>query len=250
MRDKVAEFFAREKEKLLSALPAHYEARRKGIDYGKPRPSIEAWLRKADEGDVINWADEAALLGEITGPVMLESLLREFKLTVLGITESEVPIEQFIPKFNAWLDKRLASYPAQVCEQTRAIADSIIRRALAQGQSIDECAATIQAQFSAMEGWRAQLIARTEINGTMNYGALEGYRESGVVEKKQWLAAIDERTRTWDNGDEFNHAIDEIVPLDEPFMGTGEPLEHPGAPGGSPGNICNCRCTTVPVIEE
>ena len=47
-----------------------------------------------------------------------------------------------------------------------------------------------------------------------------------------------------------NHAIDEIVPLDEPFMGTGEPLDYPGATGGSPGNVCNCRCTTIPVIEE
>lgn len=250
LKGVMAGFFAREKDLILAKLPTVYEARKKGIDYGKPKSSIEAWLRKADEEDWLDWGDEAESLAAAASPIMREALIRAFAETLRGLQESEVPIDAFVPRLNAWLDKRLATYPAEVCETTKAIADGIVRRALANGQSVEECAATISAQFQGMEGWRAATIARTEMNAVMNLGAVEGYRESGVIEKKQWVAALDERTRTWDAGDEFNHAIDEIVPIDEPFMGTGEPLDYPGAPGGSPGNVCNCRCTTIGVIEE
>ena len=35
--------------------------------------------------------------------------------------------------------------------------------------------------------------------------------------------------------------------LDEPFLVGGEELDHPGAESGSPENVINCHCVSIPV---
>ena len=98
---------------------------------------------------------------------------------------------------------------------------------------------------------RAERIARTEVVGALNEGKVEGYRSTGLIEKKEWLATMDDRTRGNDPRDPFSHiaADGEVVNLDEPFVRTGESLQFPGDPAGSPANIINCRCTVLPVLE-
>jgi len=40
-----------------------------------------------------------------------------------------------------------------------------------------------------------------------------------------------------------------VVPLDKPFIVSGEPLMFPGdgSKGASPGNLINCRCSVIGV---
>jgi hypothetical protein len=71
----------------------------------------------------------------------------------------------------------------------------------------------------------ATTIARTETNGATNGGAIVAAQESGVVQGKTWVAALDERTR-----DTHLEAHDQTVPLDQDFaVGAGV--------GPSPGQI-------------
>jgi HK97 family phage portal protein len=99
--------------------------------------------------------------------------------------------------------------------------------------------------------YETERIARTEMLKASNMGSIEGMRQSGVVGRKGWLSALDDRTRTPANGDAFDHvsAHGEEVALNEKFQRTGELLDHPGDPSGSLANIINCRCTVYPVIE-
>ncbi len=95
------------------------------------------------------------------------------------------------------------------------------------GESIPQLTARIEEFFT--DPARAERIARTEIIAASNFGAVEGYRETGVVQKTEWYTAEDERVCGL--CDTLNHQINEIG---EGFV----PPAHP-----------DCRCVLLPVIE-
>lgn len=98
-------------------------------------------------------------------------------------------------------------------------------------------------EYENMDNARAMMISRTETATAENFGNLTTAKGEGM-QKKVWLASKDSRTRGSDAHDEFDHihADGETVGIDEPFMATGEPLQYPGDPEGSAGNVINCRC--------
>jgi uncharacterized protein with gpF-like domain len=92
-----------------------------------------------------------------------------------------------------------------------------------------------------------EVIARTEVNTASNAATLLAYKQSGVVSKKTWLAALDGRERDSHRAAHLQYQRDPIG-LDEDFMvGSGR--------GPSPGQIglpeedIQCRCTTQPVVD-
>jgi len=89
----------------------------------------------------------------------------------------------------------------------------------------------------------AATIARTEIHPCYESVNLQAYKQSGVVEMKEWLAAFLPRSRQ-DHTD--NDGVQ--VSLNSAFLVGGEWLDYPGDPGGSAANIINCVCTTAPVV--
>ncbi len=249
-RASASNAFAEEKTVILARLPGVYERLSKGIDRGKDKASIAKWLKKdAFSDELLDWGAEIQRWRNMGRKYLTRTLLSEYDQAIENLLTGRQPLDTLTASLDRWLDQRLAKYPQEICDTTRQITDTVVRRMLADGASVDKCVEAITSQFEGFEGWRASAIARTEMGAAMNIGAMEGYRDSEVVERKQWLAAIDERTRTFDEGDEFNHAIDEIRNLNDPFIDTGEALDHPCDSAGSPGNVINCRCTTVPVIE-
>ena len=84
--------------------------------------------------------------------------------------------------------------------------------------------------------------ARTETVSAYNDGAVQSYGDAGV-ERKEWLASIDERTR-----EAHAEADGQVVNTHEAFMVDGEEMEYPGDPGASAENVINCRCTVLPVV--
>jgi len=88
--------------------------------------------------------------------------------------------------------------------------------------------------------WRAKMIARTEVVGASNVGALEGARSLGQPMQKIWIATRDNRTRD-------AHAAAEglTVELNDNFDVGCEMLSCPGDPSGSPENVINCRCAVA-----
>jgi HK97 family phage portal protein len=110
-----------------------------------------------------------------------------------------------------------------------------------EGVSVTETASRIRDTFEEFSRVRAQTIARTEAVSANNAAALEGYFQSGVVTKKEWLSAKDDRVR------DSHEAIDgSQVPIDEPFNNG---LMSPGV-DGPPEEVINCRCTLLPVLED
>lgn len=121
---------------------------------------------------------------------------------------------------------------------------SAVTQAVLQGQTVPQLAASI-AGIAAMDQRAAMKAARTAITSAHSLGKLKGYERAadmGIDVKKQWLAALDSRTRG-----SHRHLDGETVKLDAEF---GNGLKYPGDPDGPASEVYNCRCTLVPVIGD
>lgn len=119
-----------------------------------------------------------------------------------------------------------------------------VTRAVLQGQTVPQLAASI-AGIAAMDRRAAMKAARTAMTSAHSLGKLKGYERAadmGIDVEKQWLAALDSRTRG-----SHRHLDGETVKLDEEFSNG---LKYPGDPDGPASEVYNCRCTLVPVIGD
>ena len=143
-----------------------------------------------------------------------------------------------------WIDKRVEFWADRVNVETAQLLMAEMNEGIQLRESIKELQARIEKVFNFSDVVRSERIARTETVAAANAGHLAIYEQSGVVEQKEWVAALDERTR-----EAHAEAHGQVVALQDKFSVGGELLEAPGI-GGSPGNVINCRCTIVPVIAE
>ena len=264
MQDDCFKALRAQEKKILDAIAGAYPKAFDAVAHIKhDNPDIQARkrlkaLRKAsawDVGNLIDWDAEIDVFVAIGDKWIQRAFAEALASTMLELVD-DVP-DMSLERVLAWLKKRIAKYSDEVVKASAETVDRYVMQAITDGQGIGELTATLTDFFEGKTGqswahYRSARIARTEINGATNKGALEGYEQSGVVMRKEWLSAIDERTRTFEDG-EFDHvaANGEQVKIDEMFVQTGEPLEYPGDSGnGSPGNVINCRCTQIPVIEE
>lgn len=121
---------------------------------------------------------------------------------------------------------------------------SAVTQAVLQGQTVPQLAASI-AGIAAMDQRAAMKAARTAITSAHSLGKLKGYERAagmGIDVEKQWLAALDSRTRG-----SHRHLDGETVKLDAEFSNG---LKYPGDPDGPASEVYNCRCTLVPVIGD
>jgi hypothetical protein len=125
----------------------------------------------------------------------------------------------------------------------------LMTQADAEAWTTEELTQQIWSKLKEFAPWRSRLIARTEMTKLENWGQLEGYREAEFVENKGWLSAYAPDTREEHIQADQTYR-ENTIPLDQPFEVMGELLQYPGDPAGSPGNICNCLCTTFPDVVE
>ena len=128
-----------------------------------------------------------------------------------------------------WLKTRIAWAAEQIGEESAKQLAQILTDDYSAGKSTFQISQDIQAEFDQFSSVRADMIARTEIMSASAQGALEGYKESGVVSKVKFYTAEDERTC-----DYCNNYHDEVFDI-------GQEIPIPLHP--------NCRCVFLPVID-
>ena len=101
------------------------------------------------------------------------------------------------------------------------------------GDSIQKIARQLKKDLNVLY-YQAERLVRTETNYAMNQGHLKGYEDSGVVEKYEFLAAIDSRTSKL-----CKNQNGKVYKLSEATVGVNYPPVH-----------CNCRSTVIPVLED
>jgi len=146
-----------------------------------------------------------------------------------------------------WLDDRAEL----VITGTTHSLSMVIRDSINEGMSAHETSAELIARVREVFGEhyanQANKIVRTETVSAYNKGAREAWRQSGVVQRKQWVTAGDELVRPG-----HVDADGQVVDLDDLFLVDGELLDVPGdhTHGASGGNTINCRCTAAPIVER
>ena len=117
-----------------------------------------------------------------------------------------------------------------------------LKTANANNMTVNEFAQSIYEKLEDFTPWKARLWARTESARTDNLGQIKGYKQTEFVTKKGWMCSFA------NSRDDHMMADGQEVLLDEDFYVGGEHIKHPG--DGSPGNACNCLCSTYPVVPE
>ena len=101
------------------------------------------------------------------------------------------------------------------------------------GDSVQKMARQLKKDLNVLY-YQAERLVRTETNYAMNQGHKKGYEDSGVVERYEFLAAIDSRTsKLCKNQD------GKVYKLKSAVVGKNYPPLHP-----------NCRSTVIPVLED
>jgi HK97 family phage portal protein len=149
------------------------------------------------------------------------------------------------PYVDAMRDRSEAHWARTVVNANREELRRVLEDGLAKGLSVDEIAESITESFVEGAEGRKMNIARTEVVGSMNSGALAFDEVAGAV-LKEWVATMDSRTR------ETHRAADgQTVPIREPFYVGSAQLMYPGdASSANPEEVCQCRCTQIGVLPD
>jgi len=124
------------------------------------------------------------------------------------------------------------------------IAKKAVDQGITEGWGMDKIARQISRMQGEINHWKALRIARTEVVSASSEGVKVGAEQLPGNKMKVWISTFDQRSR-----DDHMAADGQTVSYNEEFNIGGEPLEYPGDPKGSPGNIINCRCAYEVIVE-
>ena len=121
-----------------------------------------------------------------------------------------------------------------------------------------EMAADILKAGLAEEQWKSLQIARTETHTaaclSMNQATQAVGKEHGIIFKKYWSNADDERTRPGHVKAGEDYSEDSAIDMDDTYSvecnGTIDEMMHPGDSNADPSNVVNCRCVELYVTAE
>lgn len=189
---------------------------------------------------------------------MREILERYYKTTIATFTTetaSMIDEKNHIPQlerkalweelFSSFVSLYAGEKAQMTADTTRIDIQRAISKSLEQPDGVNERDFVKRIlQVRGLSRFRANTIARTETHAAAMYASIETAKtttqELGIERKKEWIAALDERTR-------MSHAAanEQTVGLNDNFVVNGESLDRPADPVGSAGNIINCRCVMV-----
>lgn len=204
---------------------------------------------------LLDWPDEIRLLVERYLPDFAEVFRRfgEGALAELGVG---ISFDVTNPLVLDVIRKMTIQFAEDITRTTQEEIAKVLREILLRAE--DEGLGTPQVQrliydeisqvFNVRKSdYETERIARTEMGKSANAGSMEAYRQSGVVGRKGWLAALDDRTRST-HIDAHSRYMAEPIPLDAMFEVGADRMDAPGN-GSITGENINCRCTLYPVVE-
>ena len=199
---------------------------------------------KKEELNLLDEKGEAKIIFDILTPLQREYFEKEARRAL-----KEIGLENDFD-FNEELETSLKEYDLNLSEDiTKTTSDdlaNILKGARATGMSITEITERMSDYFDSSEKYRAERIARSETIRTSNNALQEAWIQSGVVEKKEWYTAMDERTCPYckqmdgkiiDLKDSFFKKGDTFIDLKLDYREIKEPPLH-----------ANCRCVLLPVL--
>jgi HK97 family phage portal protein len=148
------------------------------------------------------------------------------------------------PLVTEYVDRFSSEKIVDVNDTTKDRVRATLIEGVEAGESADDLARRLRDKFADFSNIRSAAIARTEVNTSANFATWGGHKLSGVVDKRGWSAALDDRVRA-----DHAAANGQVVGIDEPFTVGGYEAMYPGGTGVAEQDI-QCRCGTYAVIED
>ena len=175
------------------------------------------------------------------------SALEAFNL--LGTQKGYIPSEKLLEN----IQKSTALFTESMVNTDVEKLNSILQSGIESGQSVPQISSAITQVFDTWTKTQANRVTRSEVLRASNYGAIDAFNASGVVEAKQWLTAEDSRTCSY-----CGPLNGRIVGVDKVFFKKGEsylgdaetPITLDYAKVDAPPLHVNCRCTIIPVLKD
>jgi hypothetical protein len=197
----------------------------------------------ADGVDDIVDALSGRTLTEHTLPTQTDRLKTwgDVQMDALGVQAvfniQDPVVQAFLLDFGAERIKLINDETKQEVRET--LLDGVQR-----GEGHAELSRRVSDVMGIAKGTRTNTIARTEAKRAANFGRLESFKQSGVVEKKKWHAQMLNTRKT-----HVELAAGAAIGVNELFaIGN----DRSGYPGGFalPENSINCQCYMTPVLIE
>lgn len=164
-----------------------------------------------------------------------------------GFLKTDPRTPRLVADAQAILEDQVSAY-WQTLTSPRLLAERLVRQKV-EGVPYVEAARQIAREYGT-EFYRAERLVRSAYSTASNNANLQAILDAGFA-KKRWLTSRDARVRRPTPSSPFDHhaAEGQTVPVDQPFIVSGEALMFPGdsSRGASIGSLINCRCTCVGV---
>lgn len=206
----------------------------------KINQSLQKSVKQAESDELLDWKKEDTLLLAALSPLWLSSLKEGYE-TVNDLYRFGVSFEVLNPKFMDWINEFGAEQVTLINETTKDKLSKTLSEGITEGESIPKLRDRVSQVMTEAKTSRATLIARTETHNTVGFGTQSTYQAANV-QQKEWLTSLDGRERE-------SHAIlnGEVVGISQAFSNG---LMFPGDASGLAEEVCNCRCTLLPILPE
>lgn len=126
--------------------------------------------------------------------------------------------------------------------------NNAVLQGIIQGERLDQIATRMAEGLSARNRNKMLTFARTGMTQAQNAGRIHRLGEAegmGIKVHKEWMATLDERTRT------RHQMLDgQKRPINKSFSADGYLIMYPGDPTAHPSMTYNCRCTLVGDLDD
>lgn len=242
MKEKAIELFKQQEKDILETLDQDVKYWRKGIRKGKESsvlPSLE-FMNRLWESVFVSYIRE----------IVIEQ--GEAVLQFLGVRGN---LDLTTDPATNYLRVHGAKLVSDINETTRNKLKKTLAEGFDKGESVTKLSKRVRDVFKDATRNRSVMIARTESLRASNFATVEAYRQSEVVEAKQWLTERDLRTCPW-----CQEMDGRLIDVTETYFKSGDTLSVKNDEGktvtlkvgsldiGYPPLHPNCRCTTIPIL--
>lgn len=150
---------------------------------------------------------------------------------LIGVDDTYLPY-----KYEKTIRKNVTKFTNSMLDTDREWMVTLINDGIKQGLSVPEIRNSLVSKFDDYSKMQAERVTRTEVLRTSIQAAEDAYKQSGVVEAKQWFTA---------------GATDECAAYEGQIVGLGRNFytDTDQFKDGDPPLHPNCRCVVLPIVE-
>lgn len=187
----------------------------------------------------INWIDEAQALFSILFPLFRNAAMQGAETALDGLIEIGVGVDFALVNQAVvdWARQHAGKVANDITGTTQRFVASELANWINSGEPLDALKDALAPMFGRV---RSEMIAITEVTDAFAQGNLATWKESGMVQKKRWLTAVDDR----------------VCPICAPLHNmvveldaNGFTTEEGGIGLEAPPAHHRCRCYMQPVVE-